>query len=78
MLKTLHIASLDVGLGYGSQLCIFYSGSDVETLETIASLEVEYEAKVTEVKAYPRGFRVVFSELPGVVEVPENSTGRSE
>jgi len=72
MKKTLHIASLDVGLGYGSLLVLFYAASDIEVKEEVASAEVEYEVKLTEVKAYLNGFQLVYTSMPGIVEVPED------
>ncbi len=72
MRKTLYLASLDVGLGYGSLLVLFYAATEVEVKEECASAEVEYEAKLTEVKAYPNGFRLVYTSMPGVVDIPED------
>jgi hypothetical protein len=72
MRKTLHIANLDVGLGYGSLLVLFYAATEAEVKKEIASAEVDYEAKLTEVKAYPNGFRLMYTSMPGIVEVPED------
>jgi len=72
MRKTLHIASLDVGLGYGSLLVLFYAATEAEVNKEVASTEVDYEARLTEVKAYPNGFRLVYTSMPGIVDVPEN------
>ena len=72
MRKTLHIANLDVGLGYGNLLVLFYAATEAEVKKEIASAEVDYEAKLTEVKAYPNGFRLVYTSMPGIVEVPED------
>ncbi len=72
MRKTLHIASLDVGLGYGSLLVLFYAATEAEVNKEVASAEVDYDAKLTEVKAYPNGFRLVYTSMPGIVDVPED------
>jgi hypothetical protein len=71
MRKTLYLASLDIGLGYGSLLVLFYAASEAEVKKEVASAEVDYEARLTEVKAYPNGFRLVYTSMPGIVEVPE-------
>ncbi len=62
MRKVLHLASLDVGLGYGSLLVLFYAANEIEV----------NDAKLTEVKAYPNGFRLVYTSMPGIVDVPED------
>lgn len=72
MRKTLHLASLDVGLGYGSLLVLFYAATEAEVNKEVAEAEVDYEAKLTEVKAYPNGFRLVYTSMPGIVDVPED------
>jgi hypothetical protein len=40
--------------------------------ETSAERDSFYEAKLTEVKAYPNGFRLVYTSMPGIVDVPED------
>ncbi len=72
MRKVLHLASLDVGLGYGSLLVLFYAANEIEVKEEVAEAEVDYDAKLTEVKAYPNGFRLVYTSMPGIVDVPED------
>ena len=72
MRKVLHLASLDVGLGYGSLLVLFYAANGIEVKEEVAEAEVDYDAKLTEVKAYPNGFRLVYTSMPGIVDVPED------
>jgi hypothetical protein len=72
MHKMLHIASLDVGLGYGSLLVLVYAATEAEVEKEVASAEVDYEAKLTEVKTYPNGFRLVYISMPGIVDVPEH------
>ncbi len=72
MRKVLHLASLDVGLGYSSLLVLFYAANEIEVKEEVAVAEVDYDAKLTEVKAYPNGFRLVYTSMPGIVDVPED------
>ncbi len=72
MRKVLYLASLDVGLGYGSLLVLFYAANEIEVKEEVAEAEVGYDAKLTEVKAYPNGFRLVYTSMPGIVDIPED------
>ncbi len=37
MRKTLYLASLDIGLGYGSLLVLFYAATEVEVKKEVAS-----------------------------------------
>ena len=71
MRKTLYLASLDIGIGYGSLLVLFYAATEAEVKKEVANAEVDYEARLTEVKAYPNGFRLVYTSMPGIVEIPE-------
>jgi hypothetical protein len=73
MKKTLYLASLDIGLGYGSLLVPFYAATEGEVEKEVASAEVDYEARLTEVKTYPNGFRLVYTSMPGIVDIPEDS-----
>ncbi len=51
---------------------LFYAANEIEVKEEVAEAEVDYDAKLTEVKAYPNGFRLVYTSMPGIVDVPED------
>ncbi len=40
----------------------------IEAMEHVINLEVEYEARCLGYKAYPGGFKIVMSELSGVID----------
>jgi hypothetical protein len=69
MKKTLYlyVATLDVGCEC-LLLFTFYASSTIEAMEHVINLEVEYEARCLGYKVYPGGFKIVMSELPGVID----------
>jgi hypothetical protein len=63
----LYVATLDVGCEC-LLLFTFYASSTIEAMEYVINLEVEYEARCLGYKVYPGGFKIVMSELPGVID----------
>jgi hypothetical protein len=71
--KTLYIAVLDIGQE-ALLISPLYASSTVEAMEEIISLETLNGGKCTLLKEYIGGFKVVISELPGVIEVADGAS----
>jgi hypothetical protein len=67
MLKTLYIATFDVG--YTHILRVFYAADEAEKEQKKKDLELEINAACKSLEHYPNGFRLVMSTIPGVIEV---------
>jgi hypothetical protein len=69
MLKTLYLATFDVG--YTHILRVFYAADEDEKEQKKSDLEKEINAVCKILEHYPNGFRLVMSTLPGTVEVSD-------
>ena len=75
MLKTLYLATFDVG--YTHILRVFYAADEAEKEQKRKDLELEINATCKSLEHYPNGFRLVMSTLPGTVEVTEELQPRT-
>ena len=75
MLKTLYIATFDVG--YTHILRVFYAANEAEKEQKKSYLEKEINATCKSLEHFPNGFRLVMSTLPGMVEVTEDIQPRT-
>lgn len=69
MRKTLWLLSLEGQVA--DLLYTFYAVDETEAEEMANKLEVEHGAKRQDLRNFPRGFLIVRSELPGIIEVDE-------
>ena len=75
MLKTLYLATFDVG--YTHILRVFYAADEAEKEQKKSDLEREINAVCKSLEHYPNGFRLVMSTLPGTVEVSDGVQPRT-
>jgi hypothetical protein len=75
MLKTLYLATFDVGYTY--ILRVFYAADEAEREQKKKDLELEINATCKSLEHYPNGFRLVMSSLPGTVEVTDEVQPRT-
>ncbi len=68
--KTLYVLALRGTVT--DSLFMLYCTDATEADEMSRDLEKDYGASRVSLQAHPRGFRIVTSELPGVVTVPED------
>ncbi len=69
MKKTLWLLVLQGKLS--DRLFFLYAVDKIEAEEMAKKLEVEHGAKRQDLRNFPRGFLIVRSELPGIIEVDE-------
>ena len=75
MLKTLYLATFDVG--YTHILRVFYAADEAEKEQKKSDLEKEINTVCKSLEHYPNGFRLVMSTLPGMIEVTEELQPRT-
>ena len=68
--KTLYVLALRGAVT--DSLFMLYCVDQAEAEEMSRDLEKDYGASRVSLQAMPRGYRIVTSELPGVVTVPED------